>query len=66
MTAQERLKTYNGFDLHDKQWLLNVMLYRDIVVWFPRTKTLEEGEHFDATINGTQIQLNITEVLDGS
>ena len=66
MTAQERLKTYNGFDLYDKQWLLNVMLDRDIVVWFPHIKTLEAGEHFDATINGTQIQLNMREVPDGS
>ena len=66
MTAQKRVENYNNLTLFDKQWLLNVMLDRDIVVWFPRKKTLEEGEHFDATINGTQIQLNITEVLDGS
>ena len=66
MTGQERLENYNSLTLFDKQWLLNVMLDRDIVVWFPRTKTLEMGEHFDATINGTQIQLNIEEVLDGS
>ena len=66
MTGQERLENYNSLTLFDKQWLLNVMLDRDIVVWFPRKKTLEAGEHFDATINGTQIQLNITEVLDGS
>jgi len=66
MTGQERLENYNSLTLFDKQWLLNVMLDRDIVVWFPHIKTLEAGEHFDATINGTQIQLNMREVPDGS
>ena len=59
MTGQERLENYNSLNLFDKQWLLNVMLDRDVVVWFPREKTLEEGEQYDATINGTQLQLNI-------
>jgi len=66
MTTKERVENYNSLTLFDKQWLLNVMLDRDILVWFPRKKTLEAGGHYDATINGTQIQLNMTEVLDGS
>ena len=59
MNGQERLENYNSLTLFDKQWLLNVMLDRDVVVWFPHKKTLEAGEQYDATINGTQLQLNI-------
>jgi len=63
MTVQERVKTYNSLDLYDKQWLLNVMLENDIVIWMPVGKpassSLEDGEQYDATINGTRLQLNI-------
>jgi len=43
MTTKERVENYNGLTLFDKQWLLNVMLDRDILVHFPHTKTLKAG-----------------------
>jgi|TARA_R110000803_G_scaffold35193_1_gene76322 hypothetical protein len=58
MNTEDRVEIYNELTLLDKQWLFDIILARDVLVFHTESGDLNDGSQYSTGINGTQIQLN--------
>jgi hypothetical protein len=60
---QKTLDAYNGLNLTEKKYMLELLLGKDVIVWSPETQQVDCAEDIfdidDVYINGNAVQLTL-------